>query len=287
MIATALPPARRVLSCRRMKLRLATGLVLAAAACGDGGSSTPDAPAAIDAAIDARACTAPTDYPMGIRPVSVDLAAPSHLALDGTGTRCEQIGRALTGAARPTELAQLDVDGVQVTCTHDDVLNREIVRLRAPNYGGLPLFGPVQDALVHVDASDDVVFLHGDFLPAGMAPPAGCLDGPTLATRVPGRTFSYQRFAACVPGTVGEYTIAADDVVEVGDEGVYQDADGGLRRVRAIDVYVTPAHATPDVTNSDAFCCSGPTLDHCIGTRLFLDALTGETVGQEPHCHTC
>lgn len=287
MIATALPPARRVLSCRRMKLRLATGLVLAAAACGDGGSSTPDAPAAIDAAIDARACTAPTDYPMGIRPVSVDLAAPSHLALDGTGTRCEQIGRALTGAARPTELAQLDVDGVQVTCTHDDVLNREIVRLRAPNYGGLPLFGPVQDALVHVDAADMVVFLHADYLPVGATVADACLDAPAIGAGVPGEAMGYQRFQLCAPAGAGTYTIAADDVIEVGDEGFLVDGDGKLRRVRAVDVYLTPAHATPEIINSDAFCCSGATTDHCVGQRLFVDALTGDVIAQEPHCHTC
>ncbi|MBK9035311.1 MAG: hypothetical protein IPL61_29335 [Myxococcales bacterium] len=256
-------------------------------ACGSSGADPVDGPPVVDAAPDAAACDT-TGYPMMIRAVSVDLGAPTTLALDGTGPRCEQIGRALLApTGRPPELAQLDGGGATVTCTHDDVLDREIVRVRAPRYGGLPLFAPVQDALVHVDATDAVVFLHADYLPAGATVADACLDAPAVAAEIPGAPMGYERFSACTPQGPGTYTIAADDVIEVGDEGYLVDEAGGLRRVRAVDVYLLPAHATPEVINSDAFCCSGPTTEHCVGQRLFVDVLTGALIGQESHCHTC
>lgn len=264
-------------------------VITAAAACGgDDTSSTPiDATALHDAPLDAAACVL-GDYPQPIRSASFDLGAPFALTLDGTGARCEQIGRALLGATgRPPELAQLDADGATVTCSHDDVLNREIVRIRAPRYGGLPLFGPVQDALVHVDATDTIVFLHADYLPVGATVADACLGAPAIAAGVPGEMLTYQRFSACVPGPAGAYTIAADDVIEVLEEGFLVDSEGLLRRVFSVDVYLTPGHVTPEIGNSDAFCCSGPTTDHCVGQRLFIDALTDAVVGQEPHCHTC
>ena len=43
---------------------------------------------------------------------------------------------------------------------------------------------------------------------------------------------------------------------------------------------------TSEIGNSDAFCCNG-SLDHCVGQRLFVDALTGEILSQVPHCHSC
>jgi hypothetical protein len=270
-----------------LPLPLLSPLLLLVAACGDSTTAGPDAPTAVDAAPDAPVCEA-AGYPMPIRVTSVDLGAPIPLTLDGQGARCEQIGRALLGATgRPTELAQLDADGASVTCTHDDVLNREIVRVRAPNYGGLPLYAPVQDALVHVDATDTIVFLHADYLPVGATVAPACLDAAAVGAGVPGEAMSYQRFNLCVPGPTETYPIASDDVIEVGAEGFLVDGAGDLRRVRAVDVYLLPAHVTPAITNSDAFCCSGPTTDHCIGQRLFVDVITGEVITQEPHCHTC
>jgi len=262
-------------------------LTVALAACGGDDEATPiDAAVDHDAPLDAAVCVL-GDYPQPIRVMSVDLGAPFALTLDGTGTRCEQIGRALLGSSgRPPELAQLDADGATVTCSHDDVLDREIVRVRAPRYGGLPLFAPVQDALVHVDAADTIVFLHADYLPVGATVADACLGAPAIAAGVPGESLTYQRFNLCVPGPEGRYTIAADDVIEVLGEGFLVDADGALRRVFAVDVYLDPAHVTPEITNSDAFCCAGTT-SHCVGQRLFIDALTDAVIGQMPHCHTC
>lgn len=256
------------------------------AGCGDDGGAQPVDAQAPDAALDAPAC-ALDRYPETVRVLSVDLQEETQLTLDGQGTRCEQIQRAVIGVHRPAELHDADVAGATTTCSHDDVTNREIVRIRMGEYGGLPIYWPVQDALLHVDASNKVVFLHGDFLPAGHAPVEGCMSGEGLAAQVPGRPLEYEKFALCVPRGPGSYTIANGDVIEVGDEGIYQDENGGLRRVRAIDVYVAPANLTSEVRNSDAYCCSGQTEEHCVGKTLYLDALTGETVGQAPHCHTC
>lgn len=255
------------------------------AACGDDGAST-----AIDAAVDAVDATPCelTGYPAGVRPIDVTLQQRTTLTLDGSGTRCEQIVRALLHpTGRPPELAQLDAAGATGTCEHDDVLDREIVRIRAEQYAGLIVYRPVQDVLAHVDATNAVVFLAGQFLPAGMAPATACLGGAQVGALVPGRPLGYQRFAACQPQGEGAYTIATDDELEVQAEGVFLDETGALRRVRAVDVYLLASHVNSEITNSDAYCCTGPTPDHCVGQRLFVDALTGETVGQEPHCHIC
>jgi hypothetical protein len=213
---------------------------------------------------------------------------PHALSLDGAGTRCEQLARALTNpAGRPPELAQLDAAGFAGTCSFDDVLMRDIVRLRFPEYAGRPVFWPVQDVLAHVDQANTVVFLHGDFLPAGAGPAAGCLDGPAAAALVPGRALDYERFAACLPQGPGSYAIADTDVIEVVAEGFFLDADGRLRRVHAIDVFLDPMHITNETRNSDLFCCAGPTEERCVGKRVFVDTYTGDSVGSEPHCHTC
>jgi hypothetical protein len=284
-------------SLRRMSIRsypwsshaftglLASGL-LALVACGDDGGSHPIDARPIDAEVDAPACLLER-YPETVRVLSVDLQQQTQLTLDGNGTRCEQLQRAVVSANRPPELAQMDVGGATTTCSHDELTGNEVVRIRAGEYGGIPIYWPVQDALLHVDRANKVVFLHGDFLPSGHTPVEGCLSGPALATRIPGRPLEYEKFALCAPRGPGMYSIAGDDVIELGDEGIYQDAEGGLRRVRAIDVYLTPDHVNSEIRNSDAFCCSGATEEHCIGKRLFLDALTGETIAQEPHCHTC
>lgn len=220
--------------------------------------------------------------------LTVDLGADFPLTLDGSGERCDQIGRALTAAdttLRPPELAQLDAVGATWSCTHDDLLDREIVRLRAPLYAGKPLYHPIQDALVHVSATNAVVFLHGDFLPAGAAVRAGCLSGEEIVASTPGRPLTYKKFAQCVPDGSGSYAIASSDTIEIVDEGYYLDA-GKLRRVRAIDAFLAAANVTPETTNSDLYCCTD-SLDHCVGKRLFIDALTGELIANEPRCHAC
>lgn len=263
--------------------------IVLAAACGDNGGTpdapvtTPDAPASADAAVCETA-----GYPETILPLSVDLVAPTALTLDGTGPLCDQLLRAITDpVGRPPELAQLDAAGATATCMHDDVLDREIVRVQLPDYAGLPLYAPVQDLLVHVDQAHVVQFLHGDFLPAGHAVAAACLDGAGAAAVLPGAAMTYGRFAACTPQGDGTYAIAADDELAPGDEGYFVDEDGGLRRVRAVELYLLADHVTTEIINSDAFCCDPGTLDHCVGFTMIVDALTGEILAEQPRCHIC
>ncbi len=273
-------------------LRVAS-LALSLAACGDHQPSQqpqPDAAAPDGRAAepDARVCDLAT-YPPPVAPITVDLASPFALTLDGVGTRCEQLERALTDpdpTKRPPELAMLDVNGVTSTCTHNDDTNRDVVRLRAPLYAGLPLFDPPQDVVVHVDAPATVVYLHGDYLPAGYVVNNACLSGEELARSLPGNAFSYRKFLLCQYRGDGSYVIADDDQIDVGAEGYILDRDRTLRRVFALDVYLLPEHVDSDVGNSDAFCCTG-TLDHCVGQRMFVDALTREIISQAPHCHSC
>jgi len=267
-------------------------VVVTAAACGDGQRQVPDARAA-DAPLpspDAAVCEA-TGYPQRLRALSVDLQAPFTLALGGTGTRCEQLVRALTdpdSRRRPPELAELDVVGVTGTCRHDPDTNRDVVRLAAPLFGGLPLFAPVQDVVAHVDATDTVVFLHGDFLPASAPrPPAACVDPAGLPATIPGATLTYAWFDRCQIQGEGMYTVAGSDAIDVGAEGYVIDADGAFRRVRAVDVFVAVANLTDQLVNSELYCCDGSTVEGCIGARLLVDALTGELVTQQARCHAC
>jgi len=267
-------------------------LFLVAAACGDdhaaapdGGRPTPDAPA-----LDAAVCMDEA-YPQPARPLTVDLRDPFALALDGIGTRCEQLVRALTDpdpARRPPALAELDVVGVTGTCRHDDVLDHDIVRLAGPLFAGLPLFAPLQDAVAHVDASATVVYLHGDFLPASTpAVPAACVDPAQLPASIPGTTLTYAWFDNCALQGESTYTVASGDTIEVGAEGYVLDREGMLRRVRALGVYVAPERVTAQLANSELYCCDGTTLDHCVGARLLVDALTGAVVTQQGLCHAC
>lgn len=262
------------------------------AACGDNQAAPdattdaqPDSPQAPDAAV----CNT-AGYPPEVRALSVDLAADFPLTLDGAGARCDQIIRALTVAdvtKRPPELAQLDAVGITGRCTHDDLLDREIVRLFAPMYAGKPMFHPVQDVLVHVSAANSVVFLHGDFLPAGAAPSASCRGAEEIGASMPGRQLGYSKYASCVPQGPGSYSIAENDVIEVGDEGFYLDDDGKLHRVRGVEVYLTPANVTDEIINSDSYCCLGEELDRCVGKLMLVDVVTGELLAAQPHCHTC
>jgi hypothetical protein len=265
------------------------------AACGDNTErpGDPDAPPSTQfdsepPPIDAVACEAPTGYPEAVTVTSVDLGAPHTLTLDGVGSECQQMVRALSDpATRPPELDGLYGNDPNGSCFHDDVLDREIVRIRFPTYEGLTVFGPVQEILAHVDTTNTVVFLHADFLPVGHAPVAACLDGAAAAGELPGETVTYQRFAFCAPAGTGDYAIDATDDLEFLEEGVLLDADGFLRRVHAVDFYLAADHVTTEIGNSDAYCCDGKTLDHCVGYIMYVDALTGEVIAQAPHCHTC
>lgn len=276
-----------------MSLRqlLASCSLLLAAACGDDArpnpqTPDPDAPPATPDA--PEVCTIEEGYPTAVRPVDINLIAPTTLTLDGTGARCDQLIRALVHPTnRPQELVGLDAEDVTGTCQFDDVLQRDIVRLRAPKLAGLPLFAPIQDVLAHVDQTNTIQFLAGQFVPAPKAAPASCLDGGEAAGKVTGTSVTYGRFQGCQFQGEATYAIAADDLLEPGDEGWLLDAAGLLRRVREVDLYLLPANVTQDIINSDAYCCQPGTLDHCVGYTVFVDAFTGELVTQASRCHIC
>ncbi len=263
--------------------------LLFAACGGDDDGPAGDPPDAEAPAIDAQVCAAPVGYPEQLRPVTVELGAPHSLTLDGNGERCDQLIRALVDpTGRPPELAELDADSVEGSCEFDDVTSRDIVRLSFPEYGGSPLFGTVQDVLAHVDEFDDVVYLAGNYIPAGHSPPPACLDADAVAAGVPGESLGYTTFAACTPTGEGSYEIVADDEILVGDEGVYL-AYGGdeLRRVRLVEVYLLEDHVTAETINSNLYCCDGASNAHCVGERIYVDVHTGEVVGDEGNCITC
>lgn len=271
--------------------------LLFVAACGDDSSTVePGEPDAGQPQPDADPPEEPvcdaSSYPQAVRPVSISLGDPIALELDGNGARCDQIVRALTNpdpTKRPEPLAELDAEGATWTCNHDDVLDREIVRMRFPKYAGLPLYAPAQEVLVHVSADPAmIVFMLGDYLAAGSASaPAACFDGDEIAATIPGRTLEYTQFALCRPQGKGSYEVAANDEVEAGEEGYLVDDDGNLRRVRVIDVYLHPDNVTDDAINSNLFCCTGPSLEHCVGQRLYMDSITGEFVIAGAHCRVC
>lgn len=272
-----------------MKLSRSLALLYVLAACGDNLAAPdahPDSVASDAPGPDAFVCD-PTGYPPVVNLMSVQLGAEYPLTLDGTGTRCEQIVRALLGPARPPELAQLDTVGGTGMCFHDDELNREIVHLRGPLYAGAPLFAPIQDVLAHISVDDAVVYLDANFLPAGSAPAPGCLSADAVAAAVAGTPMDYKQYQFCIPNGGGSYVIGSGDVIEVSDEGYYLDTDSKLRRVRAVDVYLAPEHVTDAMINSDAYCCQDGTLDHCVGKRMFFDVFTGELIGTETHCLIC
>jgi hypothetical protein len=249
--------------------------------CGQGshGGAAADAP---PPPIDVATCARP-GYPEIVKPVEVALGAPVHLTLDGIGAVCDQMIRAITDpATRPPELAGLDPSGATGTCTHDPLTNLDRVRIHAPRYDGLPaLWG--QDLDGHVDGQHDLVNLSGSFLPLGHAPPAGCLDGSATADALIGQPLPYQRFASCAPQGPGSRTLAVDDYYFVRDEGVYLDAAGRLRRVRAVDVYLAPWHVDAEVLSSDAGCPANGRA----GKLMYVDVLTGEVVATFAYCIVC
>jgi hypothetical protein len=275
------------------RYQLSLSLWFVVSACGDdlNRNAQPDATEAPDApqvTPDARVCDLET-YPPPVAPITVDLTGKFTLTLDGVGERCDQIVRALTDpdpSLRPPELAMLDAGGVIGTCHFNTDTSTDVVRLRAPLYNGIPLFDPPQDAVIHVDAQNNIVYLHGDYLPAGYVVNEACRSGEELTRSIPGYSMSYRKLLLCQYQGDGAYQVASDDEIVVGEEGYLIDRDRKLRRVRAMDVFLLSDHVDDDIGNSDAFCCMG-TLDHCVGQRLFVDALTGEILSQAPHCHSC
>lgn len=260
-------------------------MMLAIAACSSDRRPPLDpADAAVDTSVDGEPPDA--SYPPRVQRVDVFLGAHHQLALDGQGTRCEQLTRALTDPAkRPPELAGIDLTEATSQCSVSTPSRQDVVRISVPRYAGLPLIATGQELVASIDASNVVVSMNGSFLPAGRAPTRPGRDAAAIRASVPGRGMMYSRFSSCQLMGTGSYAIAADDRIEIGEEGYYLDRDSRLRRVRPVDIYLLPAHVTSELINSDLFCCAGS--DRCVGKQLVIDAVTGEAAGELPHCIVC
>ncbi|MBP6633370.1 MAG: hypothetical protein KA297_28375 [Kofleriaceae bacterium] len=266
-----------------------------AVACGgdDGGGASGDGPApgASDGGGgDALVCRPVAGYPPRAGAFDLTLEAPVTLVLDGQGPRCEQAARALL-ASGAGGLADAEAGFTVRTCDYDSVLDADILRLEKATFAGAPLYGPAQDVLAHVRrVGDRLTFLAGRVLPAAAAaavPPA-CLDAAGVGAGLPGTTFEYLRFEACVPGATEAYTIDAADAISVEAEGWFVTAADELRRVYLAPVFVAAQHVDDALINSDAFCCTpDQNLTGCVGFQLVVDAVTGERVAQLPNCHIC
>jgi hypothetical protein len=229
-----------------------------------------------------------SSYPPEVPVLTIALQASYQLTLDGQGTRCEQLVRALVDPRqRPPELAPLDTVGATTRCIHDGLLNRDIVDLSLPLYAGRPLVPVVQSVVAHVDANNQVVVLNGSLLTPGRAPGNSGRDTAAIRASVPGRGMTYGRFESCQYLGQATYSIAGDDQIEVGDDSYFLDGDSRLHRVRPVDVYLIAGHLTTEIINSDSFCCVTESLEHCIGQKLIIDVVTGELLGELQHCITC
>jgi hypothetical protein len=269
-------------------------------ACGDSTSTAIDAAKSVDATSQADANTSQPDaktcnvanYPKAAGSVDLTIEQPIALTLDGNGERCDQILRALMStAARPAPLAAVESGFAIKSCAFDNVINAEIVRLEKTTFANKPLYGGAQDILAHVTrGTNNLRFLAGRIIPATAANGvnSSCLSMADVRTSVPGQKLGYQKFEACQLRGPGEYTIADDDTISVSDEGWFVDSDDNLRRVLVAPVFLLPAHVTPEIINSDAFCCvPGNGVANCVGGNLIFDAVNGALLAQTPNCHTC
>lgn len=307
---------------------LAFAVLALTAACGDDGATEPpDAPVTQrdapeqDASIDAALPVCITDsYPINFTPTaaektavevaantfSTDTAArvtldelslavtsiegPVPLTIDGTiANECDRAAAAVQAlfTAR-AQLFRMPAGMAVRQCSHDDLLDREIVRISGGTYfDGREIIGGVNDLAVHVDLDDAAM----TFYTAGYTPavertaPATCETD--LARTVVGKPLEYTKFSACQPMGGGSISIDELDTRTVGEPGIYIDEEGNAHLVRSVEVLLDADRVTPEQVNSDLFCCSGPTTEGCVGNFVVVDELTGEVLRQIPRCHTC
>jgi hypothetical protein len=307
---------------------LALTVIALTAACGDDGATeTPDAPvtsidaAELDASIDAAPPVCVTDnYPISFTPtaaektaveaaadtfftdtaarvtldeltlavVSIEGAVP--LTIDGTiANECDRAAAAVQGLFTARASLFRMPEGMAVRqCSHDDLLDREIVRISGGTYfDDRAIVGGVNDLVMHVDLDDSTMaFYAGGYTPAlERTAPATCETD--LARTVVGEPLEYTKFSACQPMGAGEIAIDELDTRTVGDPALYIDEAGNAHLVRTVEVLLDADRVTPEQINSDLYCCTGPTPEGCVGNFVVVDELTGEVLRQIPRCHTC
>ncbi len=307
---------------------LAFAVIALTAACGDDGATeTPDAPVSqsdatqADASIDAAPPVCVTDsYPVNFTPTAAEQTAiegaadafftdtgarvsldelnlavtsiegPVPLTIDGTiASECDRAAAAVQALFTARASLFRMPDGMAVRqCTHDDLLDREIVRISGGTYfDGREIVGGVNDLAVHVDLDDaTMTFYTAGYTPAlDRTAPATCETD--LARTVIGKPLEYTKFSACQPMGGGSIAIDEVDTRTVGEPAVYIDEAGNAHLVRTVEVLLEAERVTPEQINSDLFCCTGETTEGCVGNIVVVDELTGEVLRQIPRCHTC
>lgn len=280
-----------------------------------------DAPSPGDVGTDASTACSGVTYPVSYRPTDAERlavtsaattfasatgATPSlddvTLAVNGfTGTApaitlnpaitdpCE---RAFTGLmaffAANEDLMHVPADLEVRVCSYDALTDAEILRLHRGTYGGRGLSGVGNDLLAHVTRSGTLRFFAGTYLPAYERTSAmACLTPADVSATVVGEAMSYQSFSLCIPGAAHTVEIIGADTRTVGPPRLLVDERGDVRLVREVEVLLAAGRVTPEQINSDLFCCSGPTLDGCVGKILVVDEVTAEVIEQRTRCHTC
>jgi len=232
-------------------------------------------------AVDGGACD-PSAWPVPATMAEVrreeDEAYP--LTLDGSGTRCEQLTRALLDPAqRPQDLEGVDPTGAVGSCELDPVRQNDVVRLHLQQVAGLPHVGSAGGFIAHVTQQNSVVWLNGQYVRALSVPQNAfpCLDDAGIVEAVVGSTLSFTVYESCSVTRQGSYVVASSDVIEPRALGGVFVWGSGLHLARAVEFSVASANATADTRSSELSC----------GLTLFVDAIAGEILGWSAPSSIC
>ena len=88
-------------------------------------------------------------------------------------------------------------------------------------------------------------------------------------------------------GGPGSVAITTGDTRTAGDSALYVDAAGLVHVARQVEVLLAAGHVGTSEIESDLFCCSGSTLDGCVGNFVIVDEITLEVLAELPRCITC
>lgn len=185
-------------------------------------------------------------------------------------------------------LMRVPPDIAMRACSYDSLLDMEVVRLHGGTYGGRRILGQDNDLVVHVTRSGTIRFWAGSYLPvAERLLPSPCFNPSVIESSLVGMPIHYLHFAACVPGSTGMITLQAGDTRTAGESALYVDATGLVHVARQVEVLLAASHVTSSEISSDLYCCSGTSLDGCVGTFVIVDEITLDALQQIPRCITC
>lgn len=212
------------------------------------------------------------------------------IVLDGTiADPCERAFQALRAFfAANDAMMHVPADVSMRVCSYDDISNSEIVRLHGGTYAGRPIIGNhANDFLAHVSRTGTLRLFNASYTPNYERPSfTPCLPPGGLSNAVVGENLTYQRFSACVPGGGGSIAIDSSDTRNVGEPKLFITDSGTAHYVREVEVLLAASRVTPELVNSDLFCCTGD-VGGCVGNILIVDEITGDVLTQYPRCHTC